>query len=101
MVTVHVQNRSSMDVEISFGSYTAARAALGLTQTTYSVPRTHLDGVIRLRIVRGGLQTGAPPRVPTEAVDCNDATLIIGAQPQYSFFYGEELRTLRPVRDPD
>jgi hypothetical protein len=39
--------------------------------------------------------------VPTEAVDCNDATLIIGAQPQYSFFYGEELRALRSVRDPD
>ena len=101
LVTVHVQNRSSMDVEITFGSYTAARAAPGLTRTTYSVPRTHLGGSIRLRIMRGGLQTGAPPRVPTEAVDCNDATLIIGAQPQYSFFYGEELRALRSVRDPD
>jgi hypothetical protein len=90
-VTVHVENNSSMDVAISFGSYTPARAAAGFSRTTYDVARANLQGSIGLRIMRGGVQQGAPPRVPTEAVVCNDATLIIGAQPSYSFFYGDVL----------
>jgi hypothetical protein len=89
-VTVHVNNRSSMDIEIAFGYYTPARVSRGFTQTTYSVPRYYLEGTaIRLQIARGGLQVGTPPPIATEPVVCNDATLLIGSQPQYSFFYGE------------
>lgn len=88
-VTVHVDNRSSMNVQIAFGQYTPARAALGLSQTTYSVSRADLEAPIRLRIVGGGLALGTPPPVATEPVLCNDATLIIGPRPRYSFFYGD------------
>ena len=34
--------------------------------------------------------------IPTEPVFCNVATLVIGAAPQYSIFYGDVLR--EPVR---
>ena len=88
-VTVHVDNRSSMNVQIAFGQYTPARAALGLSQTTYSVTRADLEGTIRLKIVGGGLALGTPPPIATEPVMCNDATLIIGPRPRYSFFYGD------------
>jgi hypothetical protein len=94
-VTVHVDNRSSMDVQISFGPYTPARAAQGLSRTTYEVSRYYLEGYIRLRIARGGLQVGTTPPVLTEPVVCNDATLIIGPRPRYSFFYGDEPREHR------
>jgi hypothetical protein len=87
-VTVHVDNRSSMSVQIAFGSYAPKRAALGLAQTTYSVPRYYLESAVRLRIVGGGLALNTPPPIPTEPVDCNDAMLIIGPRPRYSFFYG-------------
>jgi predicted alpha/beta superfamily hydrolase len=90
-VTVHVDNTSSTDVDITFGSYRPARAAPGLSRTTYNVSRTNLRGSIRLRIARGGLQIGTPPPVPTEDVDCNDATLIIGPDLRSSFFYGSQL----------
>lgn len=63
----------------------------GFSRTEYEVARSNLQGTIRLRILRGGVQQGAAPRIPTEPVVCNDATLIIGAQPQYSFFYGDLL----------
>lgn len=95
-VTVHVDNRSSFSVQISFGSYTPARAALGFSQTKYSVPRYYLEGSIKLRIVGGGLELSTPPPVPTEPVACNDATLIIGPRPRYSFFYGDLLPTRSP-----
>lgn len=98
-VTVHVDNKSSMDVEISFGPYTPRRAAPGLSRTTYQVARTYLQSDIRLRIARGGLEVGTPPTVPTEDVVCNDATLIIGPRPRYSFFYGDLLG--RPSREPE
>ena len=88
-ITVHVDNRSSMDIAISFGSYGPPRPALGFSRTTYDVPRHYLQGSIRLRIARGGLQERTPPAVATEPVLCNDASLIIGPRPQYSFFYGE------------
>lgn len=88
-VLVHVDNQSTMDVEISFGSYTAARAAPGMSRTVYRVQRTYLQSRIRLRILRGGLQQGASPLLNTEPVVCNDATLIIGPEPRYSFFYGD------------
>jgi len=88
-VLVHVDNQSTMDVEISFGSYTAARAAPGMSRTTYRVQRTYLQSRIRLRILRGGLQQGPSPTLGTEPVVCNDATLIIGPEPRYSFFYGD------------
>lgn len=88
-VTVHVDNRSSMSVQLSFGAFTPARAALGFARTTYSVPRYYLEHDIRLRIVGGGLALGMSPPVSTEPVDCNDATLIIGPRPRYSFFYGD------------
>ena len=88
-VDVHVDNRGSTDIEIAFGSYAPARAAPGLSRTTYRVPRAHLRQTIQLRIARGGLGVGRPARVPTENVVCNDATLIIGPEPRYSFFYGD------------
>jgi hypothetical protein len=88
-VTVHVDNRSSMDVQIAFGQYTPPRAAPGFSQTTYSVSRYDLESRIRLRIVGGGLEIGTPPSIATEPVACNDATLIIGPRPRYSFFYGD------------
>jgi hypothetical protein len=91
-VTVHVENRNSADVHIAFGPYAPARAAPGLGETTYSVSRYFLNSSIRLRIARGGLQTGTPPPVPTEPVVCNDATLIIGSHLRDSFFYGDKLR---------
>lgn len=97
-VTVHVDNRSSMSVQISFGAYAPTRPALGLTRTTYRVPRYYLEDPIRLRIVGGGLALNAPPLVPTEPVDCNDATLIIGPRPRYSFFYGGLVHA--PPREP-
>jgi len=101
-VTVHVDNQSSMDVEISFGLYTPHRAALGFAQTTYRVARNYLTQSIRLKVVRGGLQIGGPATIPTEYVVCNDATLLIGSSPQHSFFYGDALRVLTPrdKRDP-
>jgi hypothetical protein len=96
IVTVHVQNTGSADVEISFGSYTPVRAAPGLSRTTYDVSRSHLQGSILLRIARGGLQTGGPARVATEPVICNDATLIIGADLRSSFFYGGRIVVRAP-----
>lgn len=90
-VTVHVDNRSSFSVQISFGSYTPTRAVLGLSRTTYRVPRYYLEHEIRLRIVGGGLELGAAPPIPTDPVACNDATLIIGPRPRYSFFYGDRV----------
>lgn len=95
-VTVHVDNRGSADVQISFGPYTPVRAAPGFSKTTYDVPRPYLTDDIRLRIERGGLQLHVPPPVPTEFVACNDATLIIGARPRYSFFYGAKLIPVKP-----
>lgn len=90
-VTVHVVNRGSSDVQISFGTYTPARAALGFASTTYKVSRSYLTGSIQLRILRGGLQLGGPARISTEPVVCNDATLVIGPEPRISFFYGDPL----------
>lgn len=98
-VLVHVDNQSTMDVELSFGSYTAARAAPGMSQTVYRVLRTYLQDPIRVRILRGGLQQGSAPVVATEPVMCNDATLIIGAEPRYSFFYGDLVPPARVRRD--
>jgi hypothetical protein len=102
VVTVHVDNQSSMDVELSFGLYTAHRASLGFSQTTYRVARSYLTQSIRIRVVRGGLQVGGPATISTEYVVCNDATLIIGSSPRTSFFYGDVLRTPTPrdKRDP-
>jgi hypothetical protein len=91
VVTVHVRNGSSMDVQIAFGPYTPARASEGFSRTTYDVPRSYLEKNIRLRIARGGLQLGPPTQVFTEPVVCNDATLVIGSRPRYSFFYGDAL----------
>ncbi len=88
-VTVHVDNQSSMEMAISFGGYAPARLASGFARTTYNVPRYNLErGNIRVRIARGGLQVRSPAVIATEPVVCNDATLVIGPRPQYSFFYG-------------
>lgn len=92
-VNVLVDNQSSMDVQITFGPYTAARIAQGFTQTSYSVPRYYLQGPIQVRIARGGLEVSDPPPIPTEFVVCNDATLVIGPRPAYSFFYGDRIVT--------
>jgi len=91
-VTVHVLNRGSSDVQISFGAYTPARAAQGFSSTTYKISRSYLTGAIQLRILRGGLQIGGPARITTEPVVCNDATLVIGPEPRISFFYGDLIR---------
>lgn len=89
MVTVLVVNKSTMDVQITFGAYSPVRAAQGLSRSTYRVTRDDLRSDIRLRILRGGLQTSAAPPIPTEHVVCNDALLIIGSKPRFSFFYGD------------
>jgi hypothetical protein len=90
-VTVRVDNRSSMDVQITFGPYAPARAAEGFSRTTYRVARPYLQNPIRLEIARGGLQVGTPPPVATEQVVCNIATLVIGSRPRYAIFYGDAL----------
>jgi hypothetical protein len=100
-VTVHVRNQSSMDVQITFGNYRAGRAAEGFSRTTYNVPRVHLQRSVRLQILRGGLQLGAAPEIQTEAVFCNDATLVIGPRPRYSFFYGDKLSEPVPEREAE
>jgi hypothetical protein len=94
-VTVHVENQSSMDVEITFGPYAPGRAAAGLSHTTYRVPRPYLRESIWLR-GRGALQTEGPVEVRTEFVACNDATLIIGARPSQSYFYGALIESPPP-----
>lgn len=100
MVTVHVDNRSSFDVWIAFGPWTPARAATGFARTTYAVSRALLETYdIVVGIERGGLAVRPPARVQTEWVICNDATLVIGSRPEYSFFYGDLLR--EPKRDVD
>jgi hypothetical protein len=100
MVTVHVDNRSSFDVWIAFGPWTPARAATGFARTTYTVSRSYLENYdIMVGIERGGLAVRPPARVQTEWVICNDATLVIGSRPEYSFFYGDRLR--EPQRDVD
>jgi hypothetical protein len=101
-VTVHVDNRSSFDVSISFGSYAPARPALGFARTTYAVPRTYLEGRnILLRIERGGLSVERPAVIQTEYVVCNDATLLIGSRPRYSFFYGDLFEKPTPGTEDD
>jgi hypothetical protein len=86
-----------MDVQISFGPYTPARAADGFSRTTFQVPRPYVENYdIGLTILRGGLQIGGPATIPTEYVICNDATLIIGPRPRYSFFHGDVLHEPQP-----
>jgi hypothetical protein len=89
-VTVHVDNRSSTDVRLSFGPYSPARLAAGFSRTSYRVARTYLRNAIRIRIALGGLSDEQPALIPTEPVLCNVATLIIGPRPRYSTFYGGE-----------
>ena len=98
-VAVVVNNQSSMDLRVRFGSYPAGRPAPGFTKTIYHVPRVHLEYEVRLEILRGGLQVGPDQRIPTEPVFCNDATLVIGSRPQYSIFYGDKLFEPVPARD--
>lgn len=98
-VAVVVNNQSSMDLQIRFGSYPAGRPAPGFTKTVYHVPRVYLEHEVRLEILRGGLQVGPDQRIPTEQVFCNDATLVIGSRPQYSIFYGDKLFEPVPARD--
>jgi hypothetical protein len=92
-VTVRVENKSSFDIRIAFGSYRPARLAAGFSRTTFQIARYLLRYDLRLEIVRGGLQVGPPAVIPTEPVFCNIATLVIGARPQFSVFYGDELMT--------
>jgi len=100
MVTLLVDNRSSFDIWIAFGPWRPARAATGFARTTYTVSRSYLESYdIMVGIERGGLAVRPPARVQTEWVICNDATLVIGSRPEYSFFYGDRLR--EPVRETD
>jgi hypothetical protein len=78
------------------GPWRPGRAAPAHAQTTYRVARGYLTGYIGLKI-RGGLDLRGTEWVPTEHVVCNDATLIIGAEPDHSFFYGD-LVQLDPKR---
>lgn len=95
-VTVRVENRSSYDIQIRFGSYRPSRVALGFSRTTYQIARYHLERAVELVILRGGAQQGGPAVIPTEPIFCNVATLVIGASPEYSIFYGDFLR--EPIR---
>ena len=101
MVTVRVYNEGSLAVELAFGAYRPARIAEAFERTTYQVPRSYLRNPIALRVARGGLQVGPNPRIDTEPVVCNIATLVIGATPRYSVFYGDviyEPKDLRAAR---
>jgi hypothetical protein len=91
-VTVRVENQSSFDIQVRFGSYRPARVAEGFSRTTYQVARAYLQGAVRLDILRGGMQLGGPAVIQTEPVFCSTATLVIGARPEYSVFYGDALR---------
>ena len=95
-VTVRVDNKSSFDIQIRFGSYRPSRVALGFSRTTYQIARYYLEQSVELVILRGGAQQGGPAVIPTEPVFCNVATLVIGASPEYSIFYGDVLR--EPIR---
>lgn len=95
-VTVRVDNRSSYDIQIRFGSYRPSRVALGFSRTTYQIARYYLERSVELVILRGGSQSGGPAVIPTEPIFCNVATLVIGASPEYSIFYGDFLR--EPIR---
>ncbi len=90
-VTVRVDNQSSMDLQITFGSYRPARVADGFSRTIYQVARSYLQHSVRLEVLRGGTQVGGPAVIPTEPIFCNVATLVIGSRPRYSIFYGDEL----------
>jgi len=94
-VTVRVDNQSSMDLQITFGSYRPARVAEGFSRTIYQIARIYLQHSVRLEVLRGGTQVGGPAVIPTEPVFCNTATLVIGAAPRYSIFYGDELLDLK------
>jgi len=100
-VAVVVNNQSSMDLQVRFGSYPSGRPAPGFTKTTYYVPRVHLEYEVRLTVLRGGLQVGPDQRIPTEPVFCNDATLVVGSRPQYSIFYGDKLFEPVPAREAE
>ena len=95
-VTVRVENRSSYDIQVRFGSYRPSRVALGFSRTTYQIARYYLERSVELVILRGGSQLGGPAVIPTEPIFCNVATLVIGASPEYSVFYGDFLR--EPIR---
>ena len=95
-VTVRVDNRSSFDIQVRFGSYRPSRVALGFSRTTYQIARYYLERSVELVILRGGVQQRGPAVIPTEPVFCNIATLVIGASPEYSIFYGDVLR--EPIR---
>lgn len=95
-VTVRVDNKSSYDIQVRFGSYRPSRVALGFSRTTYQIARYHLERSVELVILRGGSQKGGPAVIPTEPVFCNAATLVIGASPEFSIFYGDFLR--EPIR---
>jgi len=98
-VTVRVENQSSVGIQIRFGSYRPARVAEGFSRTTYQIARVYLKDEVRLEILRGGVQLGGPAVIQTEPVFCNTATLVIGARPEYSVFYGDALR--EPVAGGD
>jgi len=98
-VAVLVVNRSSFDLEVYFDGYRAGRTAEGFTRTTYQVPRYRLHRSVTLNILRGGLQLGGPAHIPVEQVFCNDATLLIGARPTQSVFYGDKLYTPQKSED--
>jgi hypothetical protein len=100
-VTVRVDNRSSMDLRITFGSYRPVRPADGFSRTTYQIARYHLQGPIRLEVLRGGMQIGGPATIRTEPVFCNAATLVIGSRPEYSVFYGDEIFTPSDLLEAD
>ena len=97
-VTVRVDNKSSFDIRIAFGSYRPARLADGFSRTNFQVARHLLRYDLRLEIIRGGLQVGPPAMIQTEPIFCNVATLVIGSRPEYSFFYGDEWNTPKKGR---
>jgi hypothetical protein len=95
-VAVVIVNRSSYDLEVYFDGYRAGRTADGFTRTTYQVPRYRLHRAVTLNILRGGLQVGGPASIPVEQVYCNDATILVGAVPRQSIFYGDKLYVPEP-----
>lgn len=91
-VEVHVVSRHSADVQVMYAGRSSPRLTVsGMSEATHRVPRGLLRYPIKLRIIRGGLDTGSPP-VETELVSGCDATLFVGGTLNQSYFFGADVR---------
>lgn len=95
MVTLKVVSNHHADIRITLPGRTLRPAARGLGVTTYRVARSRLTGggALHLEIARGGLQVGAPAPVPLVGhIECDVATLVIGAAIRQAILFGADVR---------